>query len=337
MYRPPTVETVLGPDEQTFPDSKPPSEAGRSAGRPPRAAFVEDVSDHGSTEDMDSAARISGGTPEPAWPHPPRNHTRRFPPPYHPQPPLQSPTPPLRHVRVRSPSPDTWFGAQSTSRHTPLIYGRHAANESDTNPFAFSILPGPPRPYGAWPRALPPIRSWESLEPGLSRRLSARPCDASYTAFPRAYGEVPRVGPTKTRIHIGPNPGTDSTYSSAPSDSTWGDSHSTTHPVKADDDRGLCFEVPTDRNPQKLMLYTDILDLGTDEAEGNAWSEVKSYPEEHATCDLVNAKTLEQGSDETGALRTYLARENGTPSLRTGTEPRIVWLWVHLFLLRSIC
>lgn len=335
MNRSPRLKPVLGSDEDTPSESKPPPALGRSTGRPPRAAFVEDVSDHGSTDDDGYFARTSVGAHGPLWSYSPMNHPQTLR--RHYEPPRPAQTPPLRYVRVRKPNPERRFSASTGSASNFFIHERHTARAERNNSPEFPPFPRPTRPYGAWPRALPPIKSWESLLPGLESRLSRRPHKPSYEAFPHTFRGVPVPGPTKTRFPIGPDPRPDSTYGSARSDSTWGGSRNTTSSVEADDGRGLCFKVPTDRNPQKLVLYTDILDLGTDEAEGNAWSEIKSYPEEHATCDLVNAKTLEQGSDETGAARTYLARENGTPLLRTGTEPRIVWLWVRFLLPRSIC
>ena len=225
-----------------------------------------------------------------------------------------------------SPNLKKRFGASGLSPYTPFAYGGHTANEGRTSSFALPNSPGPQRPSGARPRVLPLDRTWEGIATRLARRLSPRPYDIRYTAFPQAYSEDPGVEPLRPRKHDQPSPQADGTFNSASSDPARVNSHGITHPAEADDGRGLCFEVPTDRNPQKLVLYTDILDLGTDEAEGNAWSEVKSYPDEHVTCDLVSAKTLEQGSDEMGGHRTFLARANGTPSMRSSTEPRIVWL-----------
>ena len=334
MYRPPTVEPALDPDEDKFPDRKLPLKPRRSTGRPPRVAFVEDVPDHDPTEDNLRAAGVRLESYRPYWPseHP------TIPPPlyqlpqvYRLPPPVQPQTPPTRHGGVRRPTLKNRFGASNVSRYTPFEYGGHVANEERANSSAFPLSPGRPRPSGAGPRALPLDRTWEGISARLARRLSPRPYDTRYTAFPPADSEDPVAEPPEPHNHQRPRPRTDATSNSASSDANWDDSHAITHPVEADDGRGLCFEVPTDRNPQKLVLYTDILDLGTDEAEGNAWSEVKSYPDEHATCDLVSAKTLEQGSDEMGGPRTFIGRENGTPSMKPSAEPRIVWLYVYLF------
>lgn len=304
--------------------------------RSPRVAYVEDASDDSSAGHNQSSTPQPDGRSESAWRgaswspyHTPRVITG--------SPPLQHPAPVRKYGNdieddinfPRWVEGDSGVGSKGPANGQ---YSRGPHNLNDTPP---------------WPtngRKVPLLKSWERLESGLHQRFPPTfhdfdPEGPVRVATPGDFGSPLRRphGMPCLRIRKTPTLLSESMYqartrSGTPNKRTldqtsvYEGDNITLAAMKANDQRGLCFEITTDKDPQKLAPYTDVLQIGTEGVEVSVWTEPKSYPSERTTCDLVTVKALEHGPDESGILRTSLSRENGTPRTDTVAEPQLRWL-----------